>query len=183
MIDMGRGINKNMDLLSHFMAPLGTKFSVFICGDNVGFEYENEIKKSFNQIKQWEIKDFDEGGLIHEDISYIRLSTTEIFRGALDSVANFDNDIMCLDSELSRKILYRIVDEYCESDDIENMLINKYIINSGCDKYIFDLSKLNRKVLSSVFRVMDYNLDGFNYVVSGDSMGLCAVGLTEYIGI
>lgn len=57
-------------------------------------------------------------------------------------------------------------------DDMEGMLIDKYIMDVPQEKYIFDISQVDDDTLAQLCQNMDKNSGAYNYLIVGDYMGI-----------
>jgi hypothetical protein len=177
-----RGEETAIEIISEFMSPFEDSLTVLMLGDCVDDGTQEEIidafdrmRKSFSTIPSMKTK--------LEPIKYLALKTPEFFRGAAHDIVEKEPCVVFLDRELSKNTLNILTNHEDDVDELDCMLINKYLLEMGQEKYVLDLRDCDDDRLNSLLNGMDARAGEFNYIVVENTLGVWVYNTDEFTSI
>jgi hypothetical protein len=153
------------------MSPLDDNLELVLMGDNISPNQERFLRNSINRVRRnWnELPRFKNNPPL-EKVGTTRLSTNDLFKGLGNDLFRTKDCIIYLDKDLSKETIKYLTNNLM--DELEAMLIDKYLVTIPQEKYIFDLSELDKDVVNYFMMGMDEKPGEFNYIIYGEFMGL-----------
>lgn len=148
----------SMDIIAEFMATQENSEKLLIIGDKIDDDTANDIIVSFKKA--------------NTELNTVKLNTTELFKGECYEQLMDERCAVFLDSELSGHIINIITKNEHEVDELDVMLLNKYIIKTNQKKYIFDLSECPQTKINQLIKLMDLKSKYTNYIFLENIMGI-----------
>ena len=152
------------DIMAEFMAPYEDHLQVIIIGDRITKSEEKRIQKSFNSLRREFTMLPNINSKPLEPIVYSRFSSSDLFRGKVNDIIMNNACVIFLDEDLSKDTLEIMGGDPKYVDELEAMLIKKFIMEQPQEKFIFDVSGTEEAVVNSVMDNMDQYPGEFNYL-------------------
>jgi hypothetical protein len=174
-----RGEETAIEIISEFMSPFEDSLTVLMLGDHMDEDTQEEIidafdnmRKSFTVIPKIKTK--------LDSIRYLSLNTSEFFRGAADKVIEKDPCVIFLDRELSKNALNILTNHETDVDELDHMLINRYLISMGHEKFVLDLRDCDDDRVNLLLAGMDERVGEFNYIIIEYILGIWIYNTDEF---
>jgi hypothetical protein len=169
-----------MQILSEFMSPFEDHLDILLVGDGITKEETREIKKAFNYMRSsWNKLPGITGGEL-EPIKYSKHSTSDLYKNKITDKIEKNTCILYLDAELSKNTIKFISGHREDLDELEEMLIDKYLIQQPQEKYIFDVSQTSDEELVDLMNNMDNRPEEFNYILYDNLLGVWIYFIDEF---
>lgn len=166
------------NLITEFITPTDDPLYLITLGDNINqltkTNLNNAIidyKKDYNKA----IKNLDMAIITHN-----HYSTKNLFKGKLEEFCYIPENksayyILYLDQELSYLTINAIIKN--QIDELDHMLVDKYIINQPYDKFIFDITNIPEIIIKKLTKHMDSLMDQINYIIDNNHLALWLINL------
>lgn len=175
-----RGEETAIEIISEFMSPFEDSLTVLMLGDHMDEGTQDEIIDAFDNMRRSFTDPPKVGKTKLAKIRYLKLNTSEFFRGAAQEVVKKDACVIFLDRELSKNTLNILTNNDGDVDELDRMLINKYLIEMGQEKYVLDLRDCDDDRLKILLDVMDARAGEFNYIVVENTLGIWIYDIDEF---
>lgn len=156
-------INDPITLTAEFIAPFEDNLTVIFIGNNLNADLVDEFKTAMNTTRHLVPVDMN-------PIEYISATTSELFHGKLRQKLNPNNTIVYLDSDIAKNVINVLT--HSSDDKLDEMLIDKFLIQQPQEKYIFNLGDTTDDVLARLLQTMDNRPDAFNYMIIEDYLAV-----------
>ena len=156
-------IKEPIELIAEFIAPYEDDLKVLMIGDKFEPGIDRVFKTSLN-ITRKSLPDF----LAPLDISTIK--PTDLFHGKNSPLLKDNICIVILDNQMSLNVISFLTNEL--KDDMESMLIDKYLMDVPQEKYIFDISTTDDDTLAKLCQNMDKKPGAYNYLICGEYLAI-----------
>jgi hypothetical protein len=173
-------MDASMQIMSEFMSPFEDHLDILLVGDGITKEDTREIKKAFNYMRSSWTKLPGITGENLEPIKYSKYSTSDLYKNKITDKINKNTCILYLDGELSKNTIKFISGHREDLDELEEMLIDKFLIQQPQEKYIFDVSQTDEQELLDLMDNMDNRPEEFNYILYGNLLGVWIYFLDEF---
>jgi hypothetical protein len=166
-------INDPETLIAEFIAPYDDNLSVvFIC-DQDNLNTIEKFKHNMNATRH----SLPSGKL--NSINYVTTTTSNLFRGnATEFLKPSKNSIVYFDHQIAANVINYLTNE--SNDPLENMLIDKFLIQSPQEKYIFNLASVDDDNLARLCSNMDTKLGAFNYIIIENYLAVWLYYMDEF---
>lgn len=155
-----------MQIITQFLNPCEDNINCLFLGDNVDEKDFNSVKSNFKFYRDSFLPAC--GFECNGDVLTKKYGTSEIFRGALDEY-DMTKTIVFLDADLTKNLIHVLLNNPNSDeifvDELEAMLIDKYVMDLKCRKYIMDISKTPIMLIQRFYYGLDTNIDKFNYII------------------
>jgi len=145
-----------IEIVSEFIAPFEDNLQVAFMGDHLEEETVSEFKRYLEKSRK----------SLPDKLSKIKfttMNTAELFRSKhRDALAN-NICIVFMDEQLSNNVIKYLTNELY--DEMEGMLIDKFILQVPQEKYIFDITLVSDDTLAKLCQNMDNRNGAFNYLI------------------
>jgi hypothetical protein len=155
-----------------FIAPYDDELYILFLGDNLNAAHQNKFKKTIKKARK------SIGGFIPE-ANYAQFTTSELFRNKAKEFMHSESCIIIADSEFSQNIIQYITNLL--PDEMEGMLIDKFILQAPQDKFIFDVHSIDDDTLNALITILDERTTAFNYFMSGNHLAIWVIDSDEFI--
>jgi hypothetical protein len=88
--------------------------------------------------------------------------------------------VIYMDWELSRDTINMLTNHHKDVDDLEAMLIDKYLLTVGQEKFIFNLKGIDDQKVQQLTDAMDARAGEFNYVIIENLLAIWIYDLDEF---
>lgn len=173
------GIKKNtIDIIVEFISPYDDELNILILGDNFTRIQINEIKTAFNNVRiQFDEHPFIVNNILKKQTPLNKLKfhihkTNKIFKGSIEEITKKEKCIIVLDRELSKYVIDILTNNEKDIDELDLMLINKYIFEIFQDRFILDITDCDTDKLILFTEGMDVRSSEFNYLGIDNYMAL-----------
>jgi hypothetical protein len=151
-------VNDPEALIAEFIAPYDDNLSVvFICdhiNQNTIDKFTDHMNTTRHSLPTAKLN----------PISYVTTTTSNLFRGnAKEFLEPSKNSIVYFDHQIAANVINFLTNE--SDDELENMLIDKYLIQSPQEKYIFNLASIDDDNLAQLLQNMDAKPAAYNYII------------------
>jgi len=154
-----------------FIAPYEDELYVLFLGDSHLPDDVNKLKKQIKKTRK-----SLPGSL--PNVNFAEFTTSELFRNKAKEYLDSECCLIIFDSEFSQNIIQYITNKL--SDEMEGMLINKFILQAPQEKFIFDLHSVDDDTLNALVNILDQKTTVFNYYVSGEYLGVWVLESDEF---
>jgi hypothetical protein len=164
-------IQEPMEVMAEFMSPFEDQLDIVVLGDGITDETHQELETAFNDMRRLinDIPSMKSTPL--GNVNMFRYGTQELYRGAAsDQLKNYS--LIYTDPELSRQLISLLTMNNNEVDDLDAMLLDKYILQQPQEKYILDITSTPDDMIDSLMKLMDRRPAEFNYIIYGQLMGI-----------
>jgi hypothetical protein len=151
-------------MISEFMSPFEDHLTVITVGDHYDQETCDQIFESFD-ITRNSFVELPHVNATLEPAAYERLSTSQLFRGAFDSVVGDRPCVIFVDRELTKITINLVTDGVSEVDELDAMLIDKYLLSINQEKYVLDITDCDGEKINTLVSGMDSTTGEFNYML------------------
>jgi hypothetical protein len=148
-----------------FIAPYDEPYVLFL-GDEPNAELMKEFKKTIKKTRK-------SIGVVIPEVNYVQFTTSELFRNKAKEYLDSEPCIIIADHEFSQNIIQYITNNL--SDEMEGMLIDKFILQAPQEKFIFDVHSIDDDTLNALITILDNRTTAFNYYISGNYLGIWAL--------
>lgn len=152
-----------------FIAPYDDELFILHLGDNHDEEITARFKKVFNRSRNQ---------LKIPKANYVSFSTSDVFRNKAKEYLDSEACIIILDSEFSLNIIQYITDKL--KDELEGMLIDKFILQAPQDKFIFNVHSVDDDTLNALIKILDDRSSVFNYLLVADHLAIWVISPDEF---
>lgn len=177
---MGGEERSAIEVIAEFMSPFEDSLNVLILGDNIDKLEAAEVRAAFDRTRDEFLSlpsvDEKETG----PINYIKVSTSEFFRGKIGDKVIEKPCVIYLDHELSKNALNILTNNNGDVDDLEEMLLEKYLFGINQDKYILDLTNCLDERVELFVSGMDARAGEFNYILVDKYLAIWIYNLDEF---
>ena len=149
--------------MAEFIAPYEDNLNVLMIGDTFNPGTQSEFNTALNKTRR-SLPDF----LAPLTISITKPS--ELYHGKNSITLKDTICIVILDAPMSSNIISFLTNNL--QDDMEGMLIDKYIMDVPQEKYIFDISQVDDNTLAQLCQNMDKNSGAYNYLIVADYLAI-----------
>jgi hypothetical protein len=154
-----------------FIAPYDDELYILFLGDDLNTELQNKFKKAIKKARK------SIPGFIPE-VNYANFTTSELFRNKAKEYLDSESCIVIADPEFSQNIIQYITNKL--SDEMEGMLIDKFILQAPQEKFIFDVHSVDDDTLNALIIILDERTTAFNYYMSGNYLGIWVLNPDEF---
>lgn len=167
-----RGEETAIEIISEFMSPFEDSLTVLMLGDHMDEGTQEEIIDAFDNMRRsfTDLPNIKTTKL--EKTRYLALTTSEFFRGGAEAVVEKDPCVIFLDRELSKNALNILTNNDGEVDELDRMLLNRYLISMGQEKFVLDLRDCDDDRLKILLDGMDARAGEFNYILVENTLGI-----------
>ena len=160
-----------MDVMAEFMSPFEDELNIVVLGDGIEEETIQELEAAFNNMRMLinQIPSMKSSQL--GNVNMFRYGTQELYRGAAND--QFKNYCMIyMDPEMSRQIISLLTLNDKLVDELDAMLLEKYILQQPQEKYIMDISNTPDELIETLLANMDRRPTEFNYIIYGNLIAI-----------
>jgi hypothetical protein len=173
------GINTH-SLLSEFICPFEDDLVTAFIGDEFDEHERVEFETHLTDIRDDFTKTLVNMGqkISLKKIQFNRITLSQLFKGKAEPL--FERPcVAILDSHLTKDVVNLLTQNFSYVDDLDRMLIDKYLIEAKQEKYIMDLSLLSDDLKKEFIYLIDAVPDKFNYIISRDYLALWINGIND----
>jgi hypothetical protein len=160
-----------IEIISEFMSPFEDHLTVLTLGDHIDGVTRNRIIHSFNNMRR-SFTFLPGVNTVLEPITYISLTTSELFKGVAADVIRNEPCILFIDRELTKNIINILTDNNDDVDELDRMLIDRYLLSVGQEKFVLDTRDCDNDRVNQILNRMDERVGEFNYIILGDILAL-----------
>ena len=175
-----RGEETAIEIISEFMSPFEDSLTVLLLGDQIDDGTQEEITAAFNNIR----KEFtglpNVKPLESSSIDTIQVTTSDLFRGKVEDLVSKEPCVIYMDKDLSRDVINILTNNNKDVDELDAMLLERYVIAMGQEKFIFDLSNTDDEQLGLLLAGMDERVGEFNYIIVENLLGVWIYNTDEF---
>ena len=168
-----------MDVMAEFMSPFEDRLDIVVLGDGITDETVQELEAAFNNMR----------GLINnipvmketplDRVNMFRFGTQELYRGqAADQLKKYA--MIYTDPELSRQLISLLTLNDDQVDELDAMLLDKFILQNPQEKYIMDLATTSDDMVKKLMDIMDNRPAEFNYIIYNNLLGIWIYWFDEF---
>jgi len=158
-------IKDPIELMVEFIAPYEDNLNILMIGDTFNPSTQSEFNKALNKTRR-----SLPGSQSLEPLTISISKPSELYHGK-NSITLKDNIcIVITDAPMSNNIISFLTNNL--QDDMEGMLIDKYIMDVPQEKYIFDISQVDDDTLAQLCQNMDKKSGAYNYLIVADYLGI-----------
>lgn len=171
-------LQEPMDVMAEFMSPFEDQLDIVVLGDGIDNETTQELEAAFNNMRALinDIPSMKSSPL--GTVNMFTYNTEELYRGAAtEQLKNYC--MIYMDPELSRQVVCILTSHDKEVDELDAMLLEKYILQQPQEKYILDISATSDRLLHELMVNMDNRPNEFNYIIYGNLMSIWVYWLDE----
>jgi hypothetical protein len=154
-----------------FIAPYEDELYILFLGDSHDPNLVTKFKKQIKKTRK-SLPDF------LPEVNFAEFTTSELFRNKAKEYLHSECCLIIFDSEFSYNIIQYITNKL--GDEMEGMLIDKFILQAPQEKFIFDLHSIDDDTLNTLIRILDERASAFNYYVSGDYLAVWVLESNEF---
>jgi hypothetical protein len=172
-------LQEPLDVMAEFMSPFEDQLDIVVLGDGIDKETTQELEAAFNNMRVLinEIPAMKSSPL--GTVNMFTYNTEELYRGA--ATKQLENYCMIyLDPELSRQVVCILTLNDKDVDELDAMLLEKYILQQPQEKYILDISTTPDNLIHDLMANMDSRPNEFNYIIYGNLMSIWVYWLDEF---
>lgn len=160
-----------LEIIAEFLSPFEDRLDIVVLGDHVNDETVQDLEAAFNKIRVLinQIPNIGHSNLGKANM--FRYRTQELFRGAADEQLK-EYSTIYTDQELSRQLIDILNADDHQVDELDVMLLDKYVLQQPQEKYILDISDTTDESLDKLMRKMDNRPAEFNYIVIDNFMAI-----------
>jgi hypothetical protein len=172
-------LQEPLDVMAEFLSPFEDELNIIVLGDGIDNETAQEVEAAFNRMRVLinQIPSMESSPL--GDVHMFEYTVEELYRGA----AKEQMDNYCtiyMDPEMSRQIISLLTLNDKEVDELDAMLLEKYILQQPQEKYIMDISSTPDHLIDSLLANMDRRPTEFNYIIYGNLMAIWVYWMDEF---
>jgi hypothetical protein len=157
----------NDNVASEFMSPFEENLEFIFIGDNLDKNLISQLKSEFNSSRNnWNKLPNIKPKLSR--IQYSKFSTSELFNNKVTHKLENNPCIIYLGPDVAKLTIEYLIDEPNLMDPLDEMLIEKYIINQPQEKFIIDLSQIDKTHVDKFTNYMDIFIEKFNYIIENN---------------
>ena len=145
-----------VDLAIEFLAPFEDNLNLVMLGDQITKDEVRMWTDAFNYIRRTTLIEL-------QNVNTVTGTTSDLFWGKLNPVLSDGISIVYLDSELSSNTIQFLTNSL--DDQMEGMLIDKYLLQVPQEKYIFNINQTDDEDLARLCQNMDKRSAAFNYLI------------------
>ena len=177
---MGGDERSAIEVIAEFTSPFEDSLNVLILGDHIDDLEAAEVKAAFDRTRNefLSLPSVDEEKMA--PIKYIKINTSEFFRGKISNKIKKEPCVVYLDHELSKNALNILTNNNSEVDDLEEMLLDKYLFGINQEKFILDLTNCLDERIELLMSAMDARAGEFNYVLVEKYLAIWVYALDEF---
>lgn len=170
-----------IEVIVEFTSPFEDSLNVLILGDHIDELEVTEMRAAFDRTRGefLSLPSVDEEKMA--PIKYIKINTSEFFRGKISDKIKKEPCVVYLDHELSKNALNILTNNNSEVDDLEEMLLEKYLFGINQEKFILDLTSCLDERVELLMSAMDARAGEFNYVLVEKYLAIWIYELDEFI--
>ena len=172
-------VQEPMEVMAEFMSPFEDELNIVALGDGITDETLQELEAAFNNMRSLinEIPSMKSSQL--GTVNMFRYTTEGLYRGA--ATKQLENYCMIyLDTELSRQVVSILTSNDKDVDQLDAMLLEKYILQQPQEKYILDITDTPDHLIDSLMANMDSRPMEFNYIIYGNLMAIWVYWMDEF---
>jgi hypothetical protein len=172
-------LQEPLDVMAEFMSPFEDDLNIVVLGDGIEEETTQELEAAFNRMRVLinQIPSMESSPL--GDVHMFRYTTEELYRGG--ATEQFKNYCMIyMDPEMSRQIISLLTLNDKLVDELDAMLLEKYILQQPQEKYIMDISSTPDELIETLLANMDRRPAEFNYIIYGNLIGIWVYWMDEF---
>jgi 5S rRNA maturation endonuclease (ribonuclease M5) len=157
-------------LIADFLTPTVSDINLITLGDNIDKKIIKNLSSAINIYQLEYYQNVNENNT--KPITNItHINTHKLFKGSLEPYQiNENSTIIYLDNDLS-ELTIRTILNY-KIDELDHMLVSKYIINQTFNKHIFNLTNLNNKTINHFSNHLDRYVNNSNYFIDNHHLAL-----------
>lgn len=130
-----------------FMSPFEDNLNIAFIGDNFDASEKYDFIQHINDMRYF---------LGKGEATIIEATTSDIFRDKYKDTLYSENCVIIMDGELSSNVINTITYNTDGIDELELMLIQKYIMGIPQNRYIFNLNKTTDEDLERLMMHLDF---------------------------
>lgn len=172
-------LQEPLDVMAEFLSPFEDDLNIVVLGDTVEEETTQELEAAFNRMRVLinQIPSMESSPL--GDVHMFRYTTEELYRGgATEQLKNYC--MIYMDPEMSRQIISLLTLNDKLVDELDAMLLEKYILQQPQEKYIMDISSTPDELIESLIANMDRRPTEFNYIIYGNLIAIWVYWMDEF---
>lgn len=161
-----------LEVVIDFMSPFEDRVDVIALGDHITDELFKELETNFNNLRNLfnQIPGMSKNHKLGK-VNMSRFTTAELFRGAASENLKGLSTIY-LDPELSSQLINILNADDNQVDELDIMLLDKYLLQEPQEKYILDITDTPEDALQKIIYKMDSRPAEFNYLVYGNYLAI-----------
>jgi hypothetical protein len=168
-----------LEVIAEFLSPFEDTLNIVVLGDGVTDETVQDLEAAFNDIRE-AINTIPSMSGSHLGVANMfRYTTKELYRGAATEQLK-EYSTIYTDPELSRQLIDLLNQDDNEVDELEAMLLDKYILQQPQEKYILDITSTSDEAINKIMVKMDSRPTEFNYILYGYHMAIWIYWLDEF---
>ena len=175
-----RGEETAIEIISEFMSPFEDSLTVVLLGDQMDEGTQEEITAAFNDIRNQFTELPNVKPLSSTPVKTIQVSTSDLFRGKIEDLVATEPCVIYMDKDLSRDVINILTNNNKDVDELDAMLLERYVIWMGQEKFIFDLSNTSDDQLGLLLAGMDERIGEFNYIIVENLLGVWIYNTDEF---
>jgi hypothetical protein len=165
-------IIRDLDIISEFMSPFEDSLTVLFLGDQMDEEFVGDVVNTVNSMRESfvDLPNIKTTKLL--PIKHLALKTTELFKGKAEDHIEKDTCIIFMDTDLSKDVINIITNNADDVDELDAMLIEKYLLSAGQEKFVLDVTKCDNDRINTLLSEMDERAGEFNYIIVNNLLGI-----------
>lgn len=164
-------IHDPITLTAEFIAPFEDNLTVVFIGNDLNATTVNKFKSELNTTRYMVPVQM-------KPIEYISASISELYHGKLKDKLNPNFTITYLDADITKTAINFLTNN--SDDKLDNMLVDKFLIQQPQEKYIFNLASTSDDTLARLLQIMDNRPDAFNYLIIEDYLAVWLHYIDEF---
>lgn len=151
-----------MNIVSQFLSPFEEPLTLISMGDNINNADHIDLVTAINNIRD-EFTDKSETPM--DPIDDICMNLSDVFRGKANEKVNDETCVIFLDANITDNVLDILSNDYKYVDELDALLIEKYILNINQEKFVMDISLVGKEKIDVFINHMDDRPEEFNYML------------------
>lgn len=172
-------IQEPLEVIAEFLSPFEDTLNIVVLGDDVSDETTQELEAAFNTIRTAINTIPSMSGTYLGKANMFRFTTQELFRGAAEEQLK-EYSTIYTDPELSRELIDLLNQDDNQVDELDAMLLDKFILQQPQEKYILDITSTSDEALNKIMSKMDGRPAEFNYILFGTHMAIWIYWIDEF---
>jgi hypothetical protein len=169
-----------MEVMAEFMSPFEQDLNIVLIGDGIKPSRKRQLKTGFNNVRKLlnQMPSMYDSQL--KPVTFNQYKTQDLYRGAAEEKMK-EYCLVYLAPEISSQLISILTKHDKDVDDLDAMLIDKFILQAPQEKYIFDLTQTDNDMVNQMMNGMDERPEEFNYILYGDLLGIWIYWVDPFI--
>jgi hypothetical protein len=153
----------SIDLIAEFISPYEDNLNTLFIGDDLDTMFVAQMSEALTKSRK------SLPGKL-PPITFNSITTTNLFKGKAEDTLKNSICILYLDQNSSLTLIQSLTHELI--DQMEAMLIDRFILQNPQEKFILDISTTPDDTLANLCENMDSRNGAFNYLISENLLAI-----------